>query len=142
MSKPTKNVIFDSNFSSKKWILYLLCSKCTWCLPVDCFCTVYKSGDMRAMAVWWAKTSDIKSVESRFLWCSVIWMEKWVSVSFHGCGSWSWELQEVQRHTAAAKYTNSVPQAQEKKMTTASEQNRTLCFFLGTPIHVEILWPY
>ncbi len=47
--------------------------------------------------------------------------KKWATVSFRECGAWSWELQQVQRHTAAAKYTISIPQALEKKM--ASEQN-------------------
>ncbi len=35
-------------------------SKCTWCLPVNYFGIVFRSGDMRAMAVWWTTTSDIK----------------------------------------------------------------------------------
>ncbi len=65
----------NSNFNSKKWILHLLSSKCTWCLPVDCFCTVFKGGDMRAMAVWWAADFGHKSVESRFLRCFIVWME-------------------------------------------------------------------
>ncbi len=54
-------VIFDSNFSSVKWIFHLLSNKCTHYLPVDCFCIVFSCGDMRPMVVWWATTSDIKS---------------------------------------------------------------------------------
>ncbi len=49
--------------------------------------------------------------------------KKWIAVSFRGCGAWSWELQQLQRHTAAAKYAISVPQALEKKVYTASKQN-------------------
>ncbi len=54
-----------------------LSSKCLWCLPVDSFGIVFRcgGGDMRVMAVLCATVLDIKSVESRFLWNFVMWME-------------------------------------------------------------------
>ncbi len=92
-------------------------------LPVDCFCTVFKGGNTRAMAMWWATTSDIKSVEVRFLWRSVIWMEKMGRCLISQM--WSLVLRTLAstEHTAAAKYAISISQALEKKMTTAMEQN-------------------
>ncbi len=96
---------------------------------------------MRAMAVLWATASDIKRVESRFLWYLVMWMEEM------GCCLvlWTWSLV---LGTLASAQSCSSSQIYNQYSTTAEEKNdglgtkssnRTLCFFSGTPIHVGII---
>ncbi len=142
MPWPKKKVIFDANFRSKKWILHLLSCKCLWCLPTNSFGLVFRCGNMRVMEVLWATASDIKSLESRFLWNFVMWME--------GMGRclllWMWSL--VLGTLASTQWCNS-SQIYNQYFTSAGEKNdhnrgtkssnRTLCFFLGTPIHVGII---
>ncbi len=102
----------------------------------------FRCGDMRIMAVLWATASDIRSVESRFSWNFVMWME--------GIGRclilrmWSLVLgtltskQSCSSNQIYNRYSTSAGEKNDHGLGTKSS-NRTLCFFLGTPIHVKII---
>ncbi len=100
------------------------------------------AGDMRVMVVLWAKASDIKSVKSRFLWNFVIWMK--------GMGRclvlWMWSLvlrilastQSCSSSQIYKQYSTSTGEKNDHGCGTTSS-NRTLYFFLGTPIHFGVI---
>ncbi len=143
LPRPKKNVIFDSNFNSKKWILHLLRSKCTWCLPVHCFCTVFKGGgyegDGRVMShnlghekcrikvfVMFCYLGGKNGSLSRF------------EIVEPGLGNFS-KYRGIQQQPNIQSVFHKCWRKKWPRLGTKSS-NRILCFFLGTPIHVEILW--
>ncbi len=133
MPWPKKNVIFDANFRTRKWILHLLSSKCLRCLPVDSFGIVFRCGDIRVMTVLWATASNIKSVESRFDGKNGL-LSCFVNVE-PGLGNFS-------RYTVMQQQPNiqSTSAGEKNDLCLGTKSNnRTLCFFLGIPIHVGII---
>ncbi len=94
------------------------------------------------MAVLRVTASDIKSVESRFLWNFAMGME--------GMGLclvlWIWSLvlgtlastQSCRSSQIYNQYSTSAGEKSDHGLRTKSS-NRSLCFFLETPIHVGII---
>ncbi len=92
--------------------------------------------DMKVMAVLWATTSDIKGIESRFLWNFVMWMK--------GMGRclvlWMWSLvlgtlASIQSCSSSQIYSQCSTSAGKKNDhgVGTKSSNKTLSFFFRDP---------